>query len=161
MLWELGVKWLGREADHSDSSSADVVDRWSCTFLHTFLYGMYRDSFTFMLLLVFCYVVPCDYAVLSTIITEHHIYLKVRWSCTLDDPPFTVSIFQEVIQNMFNFVHDFNVTPPVWGWWKGKWFLLYIYITTGHHWCTGPGMLNILKFWYSPLWRPSGSQFSQ
>jgi hypothetical protein len=44
----------------------------------------------------FCYVLPCGCAVLSTINTEHHIYLNVRWSCTLDGPLFTVSIFQEV-----------------------------------------------------------------
>jgi hypothetical protein len=98
MLWELGVKLLGHETDHSYPSSAEVADRYSRTLLHTFLYGMYRDSFTFMLCYwFFWYVLPCDYAVLSTINTEHHIYLNVRWSCTLDSLPFTVSIFQEVI----------------------------------------------------------------
>jgi hypothetical protein len=70
-----GWSGWGMKADHSHPSSAEVTDQWSCTLLHTFFYGMYRGNFTFMLhYWFFCYVVPCECAVLSTINTEH-----IRW----------------------------------------------------------------------------------
>lgn len=164
VLWELGVQWLGHEAGHSHPSSTEDADQWSCTLLHTFLNGVYRDSFVFMLLYCFfllcsalglCSVEYCKYR--TPYLLEYKVIQHVRWS-PIHSLHFSGSYLPKTYLTLCMIL---TWLPPVCGWWKGKWFLLYIYITTGHHWCTGPGMLNLLKFWYSPLWGPSGSQVSQ
>jgi hypothetical protein len=44
----LGVKWPGREANHSYSSKAEVRNRWSCTSVLPICFqGVARDNFIF------------------------------------------------------------------------------------------------------------------
>jgi hypothetical protein len=44
-----GVKRSGREADHSTSFTAAVKNKWSCTSIPLYLYGVQRDILTFLL----------------------------------------------------------------------------------------------------------------
>jgi hypothetical protein len=54
----LGVKWLGREADYSPPSSAEVKNAWSCTSTPQYVFMVWclvkcRDNFTFTFYLVY------------------------------------------------------------------------------------------------------------